>query len=128
MDHLKSIIMKKLLFLILFLIGNGFTWLYATNPIPSYNVAVNHVADFQEMGRTGVTSIDTRGERVMVVAVSGLSSSIAIIWVYSLDKQTTLGPYYVHGGERLYVEIDEREWGVLVESEDHITVDVWIEE
>jgi hypothetical protein len=34
----------------------------------------------------------------------------------------------MHGGETLTVEIDSREWGVLVQSEDHITVDVWISE
>ena len=26
------------------------------------------------------------------------------------------------------IEIDENEWGVLVESEEHLVVDVWIEE
>ncbi len=39
-----------------------------------------------------------------------------------------LGPYIMHGGETLMVEIDSREWGVIVQSEDHITVDVWISE
>ncbi|MBN1199819.1 MAG: hypothetical protein JXA23_10740 [Bacteroidales bacterium] len=120
--------MKKLFFLMLFLIGNSFTLVYAINPIPSYKVTVYHQAVFMETVRRGNPQKDLRGERIMVVAVSGLSSHTAIIWVNSLDRQTTLGPYYVPGGETLYVEIDEREWGVLVESDGLLEVDVWIEE
>jgi len=39
----------------------------------------------------------------------------------------TLGPYLVQCGETLTVEIDEREWGVLVETGSETLVDVWIE-
>jgi|GEM_PF-2552563 len=120
--------MKKGLFLILFLVGSSFTWLFATNPIPSYNVSVYRQADFTEAIRRGTPHKDLRGERVMVVSVKGLSSHTAIIWIYTLDRQTTLGPYYVPGGETLYVEIDERDWGVLIETNGLLEVDVWIEE
>jgi hypothetical protein len=64
----------------------------------------------------------------MVVKVKGSSSSVATVWVYSLDLQDIIGPYTVYGGETIYVDIDEREWGVIVQSEDHVEVDVWIEE
>jgi len=37
-----------------------------------------------------------------------------------------LGPYTVYAGETLDVEIDEREWGVLVQTTYEIQVDVWI--
>jgi hypothetical protein len=38
-----------------------------------------------------------------------------------------MGPHTLCEGQTLSVEIDENEWGVLVESEAHLVVDVWIE-
>jgi hypothetical protein len=36
-------------------------------------------------------------------------------------------PFLVSRGQTLVLDIDESEWGVLVECEDEITVDVWID-
>jgi len=65
-----------------------------------------------------------------VVVRSGDSqdSCQATVWIYSLDEQDILGPYNVSCEELLSVEIDERDWGVVVQSEYHVYVDVWIEE
>jgi hypothetical protein len=49
----------------------------------------------------------------------------AMVWVYSLDQTTVLGPFTVNCGETLTIAIDDGEWGVLVESDEEIIVDVW---
>jgi hypothetical protein len=64
--------------------------------------------------------------KVQCVGGKNLGTCQATVCVYSLDGQTILGPYTVYGGEILSVPIDDREWGVYVESDDEITVDVWI--
>lgn len=120
--------MKKLYCFILFLAGAGVMLSYAQNPIPSFNVPVYHVANFQEQSRKCLTEQHGRAQRTMVVDTKGSHSSITIVYVYSLDKQDIFGPYTMVGEETLFVDIDSREWGVLVESEDHVTVDVWIED
>lgn len=63
----------------------------------------------------------------VVVTSVGTKSCTATVWVYSLDQTTVLGPYTVTCGQTLSVPIDERQWGVLVESEEEVIVDVWIE-
>ena len=50
----------------------------------------------------------------------------ATVWVYSLDHTTVLGPYTVLCGETLTVDIDDRDWGTLVESDVPVVVSVWI--
>lgn len=63
----------------------------------------------------------------VVVTSVGTKNCTATVWVYSLDQTTVLGPYTVTCGQTLSVPIDERQWGVLVESEEEVIVDVWIE-
>jgi len=65
--------------------------------------------------------------RVNCSGVSSNGKCQATVWVYSLDGETILGPYTVNGGDVLSVPIDDRDWGVLVSTDDDITVDVWIE-
>jgi len=71
------------------------------------------------------------GKRDIIVkttcAGTGVMICTATVWVYSLDGQTVYGPYTMHGGDILRVEIDDREWGAYVVSNDLVTVDVWIE-
>ncbi len=103
----------------------------AQNPIPSYNVLVNGVEDFQEELQGTQEAGSSKGKRLLKTTVkrsSGKSSCEASALVYSLDKRDVLGPYTVNCEETLSVEIDERTWGVLVQSDDHVYVDVWIEE
>ncbi len=115
-----------LLTILCFLSGVGLS--YGQNPIPSYNAPVLSVANFQEGAPGFDTEESTRGKRTLIVHSNGGTSSTATVYVYSLDLQTIYGPFTLDGGQTLYINIDTREWGVLVESDDHITVDVWIEE
>lgn len=99
-------------------------------PIPSFNVIVNGNANFQEASLKGGSVIDGR-KKVQVYnsfSKSGDTPSTITVYVYSLDGQDILGPYYPASGTTLTVEIDDRLWGVLVQSASEVEVDVWIEE
>ena len=124
MLNLKPKTMKYLApFLIMFMVG--LSALQAQNPIPSYNFPVYQRANFQE------TQGPTRAKKKVNVAVQcgSVKTSVcsATIYIYSLDFQTIYGPFTVNGGETLSMEVDGGEWGVYVESDDHVVVDVWIE-
>lgn len=49
------------------------------------------------------------------------------LWVYCIESLEVVGPFQLCAGEILTVEIDERTWGVYIESESSLVVDVWIE-
>ncbi len=140
--------MKKIIMTLLVVVAvtSLTTRLSAQYTIPSFNVPV--VADptsFEETGATnfsyGANSIvrfnhlkqkpSNRERRKMKVAVSKTLSKtqvLATVMVYSLDEQTTLGPYPVVEGIVLEVVIDERDWGVKVVSAiDDCELSVWIE-
>jgi hypothetical protein len=133
MFSLKIKSMKKFLLvtviLILFAgITQGYSQTLPTYPIPSFNVVVNGDALFRENAHS-LNSPPAREKRDVNVEVKSASGSMncqATVWVYSLDHTTVLGPYTVNCGATLTVGIDEREWGVLVESDDDIIVDIWI--
>ena len=96
---------------------------FAQYPIPSNNVSVRERANFQE-------SQPERGKRKINVWVQCNGSGFvgtcqATVWIYSLDGQTVFGPYTVYGGETLTIPIDDREWGVYIQTNNNITVDVW---
>ena len=99
-------------------------------PIPSYQVSVIGLARFCESGininakapaakRDGIVKVYTRNPEI--------TDCRAKVWWYSLDGLDILGPYAVLCGETLTVEIDERAWGVLIETGSETLVDVWIE-
>ena len=67
-----------------------------------------------------------REKKKINTSIHGVPASNAMVIVYSLDGLNTMGPYTVNAGETLSVEIDDRDWGVAVNSDDDITVDVWI--
>ena len=104
----------------------GIIAVLAQNPIPSYNFPVYQRANFQEnLGPTRAK------KKVNVAAQCGSVKTMtcsATVWIYSLDMQTIYGPFTLYGGQTLTLEVDGREWGVFVESDDHVIVDVWIEE
>ena len=99
-----------------------------TWPIPSYNVIICGTADFREDYQLSKYSPQKERREIHVVAKpSGNTHRCeATVWIYSLDGKTTLGPYTIECGETLTVEIDDREWGALVQSEDEVCIDVWI--
>jgi hypothetical protein len=124
--------MKKLI--LLFVLATTLTGFksFSQNPIPSYNFLVQQRANFQEDQSSGLSLGDNCLEKrqLIVRPSSGPSGAITCsctVWVYSHDKQTVLGPFTVHCGDLLVVEIDEREWGTYIQSDQDVYVDVWIE-
>jgi len=134
--------MKKKLFLVaLLLLLFGLQKAFCQYPIPSYNVNVTSWANFQESQLSSELTIPNSNNSGYVVSpmakrdmnvqvnccgFSSGDSCQATVWVYSLDGQTILGPFTVYGGDVLSVPIDDRDWGVIISTEDDITVDVWI--
>ena len=127
--------MRRLSFLffacLLICLQDGFSQIVKPWPIPSYNIPVNGTAFFQESSSQTENNLN-RGRRkihVQVLSQKTLDtlSCQATVHVYSLDGLDILGPYTVTCGSTLEVEIDEREWGALVESTYEIHVSVWIE-
>ena len=101
-------------------------------PIPSFNVKVIGTAIFQESRLEQGSQNNAKERRAMNVkgGVCGLltDSCSYVATIYSLDGLTRLGPFTVQCGETLTVEIDDREWGVIIFSGSQLCVDVWIEE
>ncbi|MDP1615648.1 MAG: hypothetical protein Q8L68_07600 [Methylococcales bacterium] len=124
--------MKKNLVLTIFSVivmycQSTFGQVIPTYPIPSYGVHVFGYANFREGYHNPAKSTREKMTVNVVVTSVGTKSCIATVWVYSLDQTTVLGPYTVTCGQTLSVPIDERQWGVLVESEEEVIVDVWID-
>ena len=97
--------------------------------IPSLNIPVFGSALFQE--NLHPSNDNTEGRRKVYIEVSyqktpdTLTNSVTV-WIYSIDHTTVLGPYSVNYGVTLTVDIDDREWGVMVESSVTVIVSVWI--
>ena len=125
--------MKKIVFLLLFFtFGLMLAKSYAQYPIPSFRVPVDSRANFQEKNNI-IFDKDSLvyGKRRICSSVvcegSTKGECSATVWVFSLDGKDILGPFTVMGGTTLYVNIDDREWGVYVHTNDELTVSVWIE-
>ena len=115
-----------ILFLFIAISGlNGQT--VPTYPIPSYNITVNGYANFANIHSNPENN--TKGRRDVTIRLNSGpvtdTNCVATVWVYRIDQSAVLGPYTVHCGETLVVAIDDGEWGVLVESEEVVIVDVW---
>jgi hypothetical protein len=126
-------VMKRFLLISFILAGtlgnyNGIAQGVPVYPIPSYNVLVDGNATFREsVHKPGFNK--SKQKRVIHVSIkpkNGTQLCQATVWIYTLDQSAVLGPFTVNCGETLTVEIDDREWGVLVESEEEIITDVWI--
>ena len=100
-------------------------------PIPSFKVAIDSgFARFQENIPRNEPNSSREKRNIYIKVYTNIpiiQNCQAQVWVYSLDGLDTLGPYTVMCGGTLVVEIDEREWGVLVQSNSSILTDVWIE-
>ena len=126
--------MTMIAIILLMLLSFGFSNIYSQDfpvyPIPSYNITVDGYADFMNQISTPQQNNDKGIRRVIIHLKSAFEPSLpcqATVWVYSLDLTTVLGPYSLVCGDELPVQIDERDWGVFVETEDKVIVDVWIE-
>jgi hypothetical protein len=126
--------LKLVLIGIVLIIGVGNSKIYSQQipvyPIPSYNVPINGYANFKDL--FSPPPGNSKGKREFNIHVKSANGPVqncqATAWIYTLDYTTVLGPFTIECGETLTVPIDEREWGSLVESEDNIMVDVWIDE
>jgi hypothetical protein len=125
---------NTILVLLLVILSFGCFDLHSQNfpiyPIPSYNTAVDGYADFMNIHSSPQQNNKDRRQLIVhMKSANGPNQPCqATIWVYCLDLTTILGPYSLACGETLSVPIDERQWGVMVESTDKVIVDVWIEE
>lgn len=124
--------MKKYQFFIVILILSiGYVRLNA-QPIPVYTIPssdidVNGYANFIENYSNSSSPDQVLEKRQVNVQIKSVTHGCQVnIWVYTLDRTTILGPYTMTGDDLLTVEIDDNEWGVLVESEDEVLVSVWI--
>ena len=123
--------MKKILALMILISTFSLAAVYGQNPIPSWNIPVYHRANFQETSK----KISGQGDQVMgkrvlnVHAQTGSNGpqNCGTVYIYRLDSTMVMGPCTLCEGQTLSVEIDQNEWGVLVESEAHLVIDVWID-
>jgi hypothetical protein len=118
--------MKKKFYLLLILILFGSTTLFGAHPIPSYDVPVYYKANFLEKpGTSKLRMANTKGKRTLTVKVYTNPGTTTWVWFYSIDGLSVLGPYVVSGEGQISVEIDDRDWGVYIETDGHVIVDVW---
>jgi len=124
--------MKKLLYLTLFCFIAQINIVLAEQPIPAKHFPIHHMANFCEQNngtsRNPFLVKSTKEKRDMEIQASTATSGpkvAVIVYVYSEDLQDIEGPFTVDSGDNLSVPIDDRDWGVVVISDDHVYVDVW---
>lgn len=126
---MKKTIFYSALFITLMSIVDVRAQSIASYPIPSYDVVVNGYANFIENDRSqNITQIV--GKRVVDVEVktpSDINECQSTVWAYTLDYSEVLGPFTVNCREPIAINIDDRKWGVLVESESEVVIDIWFE-
>jgi len=127
--------MKKLLLITLALLFTGTMQLFSANPIPSYDVKVTNKANFQEKNNNLFGSQPGKERRQMNIETSTASSTGneagkgTTVYVYQLDGGKVLGPFFVAYGDQLTVEINDFEWGAVIELDKTGTkaiASVWI--
>ncbi len=122
--------MKNIYILILFIVVAFTNPVKAQYPIPSYDVSVYGKATFEENDRQQLSSEGSRRTRQLIVHTTivhmNASSPDILVWIYSLDGQNRYGPFTV-SNNYITFEIDFRQWGVLIFSDEEILADVWIE-
>ena len=124
--------MKKAGFILIILMAGCFmqgrsqsipTW-----PIPSYGISVTGFGNFlPQQVKSPVDNLDKKREvHIHLRSASAEQPECsATVWVYRVDYSIILGPYAMLCGETLDVEIDEEDWGVLVQTTYSVVVDVW---
>ncbi|MDP1623862.1 MAG: hypothetical protein Q8M08_16165 [Bacteroidales bacterium] len=114
---------------VLFCLQGTFAQTIRPWPIPSFNIPVFGRALFQE--NIHLSTDNTDGRRRIHIQVSSQKTPDTLanpvtVWIYSIDHTTVIGPYSVIYGVTLTVDIDDREWGVMVEARETVVVSVWI--
>lgn len=124
--------MKNALIFFVFLVimtGTSFSQTIKPYPIPSFGTAMDSMAVFIENGVNNSGPNKARKDGYVKVYTNKPENPNcgAVIYWYSLDGLDTLGPFTVTCGSTVVTAIDERDWGVLVITDDEVLVDVWIE-
>ena len=99
--------------------------------IPSYKVIIANPTVFHESESNPPDPESPKGRRQVGMSNNGKpntgSSAPVPVWVFSLDGKDVKGPFDVEEEKLLYVEIDDRHWGVLANPSEEVSVSVWVE-
>ncbi|MCX6244519.1 MAG: hypothetical protein NTU98_07400 [Bacteroidetes bacterium] len=125
--------MKKIFLITISLFMIAATTLKAGNPIPSFNTPILGKAYFQEAPTGPGTANNQDEKRDMNVNNGGgntyaPTASVITVYIYRLDMKKIQGPFVVASDETISVQIDNQEWGVIVNTETPTTVSVWIDQ
>ena len=114
--------MKKIILLSISIMMMSAVLAKGQNPIPSYNVPVSKTASFSEDTSTPIGNIQ-KDEKRDVNVTNGATGNrpiqgapVLTVYIYRLDHQIVLGPFYVPFGETITVSIDGNRWGVAAET------------
>ena len=121
--------MKNFLLILSFLILAAGIQVKAAHPIPSYKTPVYQGANFQEKKGRSTMKNGCKEKRDMNVVVLNPGPRIFVItvYIYSLDGRNILGPFVLTNDNlSVIVPIDDREWGVALDSNDKLNVSVFI--
>lgn len=121
--------MRKLL-LVLIIFSGSIKLANAQFPIPSFNAIVDNRATFTEQQQTVKSPLNIDAKRFLKINRKPTKTPLSDVYFYAgtLDGQTTLGPFYIEPGQTISIEIDNREWGIVVFAESEVILDVWITE
>lgn len=125
--------MKKLISILMILFFGAGIHLQASKPIPSFKTQISNVANFQEKHQgTDYSNLnpDPKGKRNMIIVAQGIGPAKGpiTIWVYSLDMQDVLGPFTIDGSGTITVQIDDRDWGTIIQCDGKCMVSVWTDD
>lgn len=126
--------MKKVLLIAAIVFLTGLIKVHAqtppVQPIPTYNYPMaSPTAYFYELTKGGSSGKEKRDMDVVVnTRTTGSLSDFAIVYVFKIQPQKVLGPFFVYPGQHLVVPIDNEKWGVRVDCEVAADVSVWIDD
>jgi hypothetical protein len=120
--------MKTITVFLFFLMVAFISKAQASYPIPSYGIPVYHIANFTEKNPDKSVKGEYKERRSMWVRTTGggTPGNVRVI-IYSLDGKNVIGPDTLGGTDLKSYEIDGREWGIIIECDEHVQVDVWTE-
>lgn len=123
---MKNLISMVLVVFIIFMTEKSNAQNY---PIPSYDVTIIGKAVFLERIQSCPEAQKMINVRKQCVGFTTIPEDVeppTRIYIFSKDGINILGPYYLSCGETFSVPVDDREWGVLVDTDVEVYIDVWI--
>ena len=121
--------MKKIILLSVVIYFTCLCGLHAQviNPIPSFAFPITtHQTVFGELKAS-----NGKEKRDMDVEIStashGSTPISATVWVVKKNGNTVRGPFTIYPGDLLSVPIDNGKWGVIVNCDWSVLVNVWVD-